>query len=594
MRTTPLSLRSQIFPRRLRRHPRLIALASDIERVEKIITLEPLARKWRDRLQEEAERILGEPPVAHRLVGRRRRMLLQSRTALDRIYTLALLYRLDGDRRFAARARRELLAVAVFPDWNPSHFLDTAEMTHAVAIGYDWLHSFLSPQDRVLLRGALVNLGLKPSLKLYDAHRSWVVVTHNWNQVCNAGMVLGALAVADEEPDLAACVVANATTSIKRAIAKYAPDGGWPEGPAYWNYATSYTTYLLASLHTALGMDFGLSEMDGLAETGNFRLHITGPLGRTFNFADSNSEEEGAPMLFWLARCFDRPSYAWSERQIRVQPSALDLLWFDPRGQGPRAERTPTDALFRSVDVATFRSTWEDANAVFVGFKGGNNRANHSHLDLGTFVLDAEGQRWAVDLGPDDYNLLGYFGNKRFTYYRLRTEGHNTLTLNGKNQNPAARAPIVGFSSTRSRACAVADLSAAYRSQTRHVSRGIALLQRQHVLVQDEIEGDRPFEAVWGMHTPGEIQVDGTHAKLRLQDVHLFARILEPAGAHFEALAANPPRPQAQNHGFQKLIVRLPEKVSRTRIVVMLSPSRTDAAPVFTPEVRPLSSWTSE
>ena len=31
-----------------------------------------------------------------------------------------------------------MLTAARFEDWNPSHFLDVAEMTFALAIGYDW------------------------------------------------------------------------------------------------------------------------------------------------------------------------------------------------------------------------------------------------------------------------------------------------------------------------------------------------------------------------------------------------------------------------------------------------------------------------
>src|SRR5574337_466015 len=92
------------------------------------------------------------------------------------------------------------LAVSAFPDWNPSHFLDVAEMSHAVAIGYDWLYDFLSAADRAIVRKALVTHGLRPSLELYRAQKGWVAVSHNWNEVCNGGMVLAALAIADEEP----------------------------------------------------------------------------------------------------------------------------------------------------------------------------------------------------------------------------------------------------------------------------------------------------------------------------------------------------------------------------------------------------------
>ena len=71
---------------------------------------------------------------------------------LHRVYTLALLYRLDGDQRYAERAWQELEAAAQFQDWNPRHFLDTAEMTHAFAIGYDWLYDVWTPEQRATLR----------------------------------------------------------------------------------------------------------------------------------------------------------------------------------------------------------------------------------------------------------------------------------------------------------------------------------------------------------------------------------------------------------------------------------------------------------
>jgi hypothetical protein len=63
------------------------------------------------------------------------------------------------------------------------------------------------------------------------------------------------------------------------ALASYGPDGGWAEGPDYWHYATRYAVCLLAGLHTALGHDFGLSEMPGFTHTGHFRVHSIGPSG---------------------------------------------------------------------------------------------------------------------------------------------------------------------------------------------------------------------------------------------------------------------------------------------------------------------------
>ena len=63
-------------------------------------------------------------------------------------YTLAMAYRLHGDRRYVDRLWQELQTVAGFPDFNPRHFLDTAEMTHALAIAYDWLYDHWSEPQR--------------------------------------------------------------------------------------------------------------------------------------------------------------------------------------------------------------------------------------------------------------------------------------------------------------------------------------------------------------------------------------------------------------------------------------------------------------
>jgi len=358
-RTTPAT-RPGVLSALRTAHPRLIILDDDLARVRKLIETDAGAREIRDELQRAAETVLEEPPVVHKLIGPR--LLQQSRLCLSRIYTLATIYRLTGDARFAKRAEKEMLTAAAFPDWNPSHFLDTAEMSHALGIGYDWLYNELSPESRKAIRTALVEKGLNPSLKLYREQKGWVVSRHNWNQVCNGGMAIGALAVADEEPKLAAYIVAKAAESIQLPTARLAPDGGWDEGPGYWNYAMSYTAYYLAAMQTALKTDFGLAKCPGLAETGLFRIHSIGPTGLTFNYAAAGAGAGNAPQMFFFARLFDRPVYAWHQRRMRRGASALDLLWYDTGGTDADGAALPLDARFRNVDVVFLRSGWNDAS----------------------------------------------------------------------------------------------------------------------------------------------------------------------------------------------------------------------------------------
>ena len=159
------------------------------------------------------------------------------------------------------------------------------------------------------------------------------------------------------------------------------------------------------------------------------------------------------------------------------KPSAAGLIWYQSPGEDPAAAGLPLDKYFRNVEVATFRSRWNDPAAVCVGIEARSHAMNHEHLDIGSFVLDALGERWATDLGADNYNLPGYFGRQRYEYYRLRAEGHNTLVIGpaaglaaGPDQDPEARCGIRRFESKPDWAFAIADLTNAYGKAQRKYS----------------------------------------------------------------------------------------------------------------------------
>jgi len=596
----PIPAATNILARLNPAHPRLLATTGDFAQLKERIASNPQLQTWHAKLQGDGQELLSAAPSRYEIPDGLR-LLATSRRVLNRVYTLALLYRLDGERRYADRAWQELAAAANFPDWNPRHFLDTAEMTHAFAIGYDWLYDAWTPEQRATLRQAMVDKGLKRALELYRAHRYWTTMHHNWNQVCNGGIGMGALALAEVEPQLAGETLHDALESIQLAMAEFAPDGAWKEGPGYWNYATYYNVVFLAGLQSALGTDFGLSQIGAFDKTGLFPIYLTGPLGRTFNYADGGDHTIFAPQMFWFARQFKLPVCAWYERRT-TSPAALDLLWYNPAGTGPKAAGLPLDKYFRGAEVAILRSDWENPQALFVGFKAGDNKANHSHLDLGSFVFDAAGARWAVDLGSDDYNLPGYFGKQRWTYYRLRAEGQNTLVINpgpGPDQDPAATTRITRFESKPGRTFAVADLTPAYATSARRVWRGMALLDRDQVLVQDEIQVDKPVELWWFMHTPAGVRIadDGRTATLRQVGAELRAEILSPADARFQIMDAAPlptsphPERQAKNERIRKLAIHL-AGVSDTRVSVLLvpkPPTGEDTGPA--PTLSALAEW---
>jgi hypothetical protein len=568
--------------------------------------------------------VLSAPPARH--IPASNASLDQARYAVHYIFTCAMAYRLTGDERFLARAKSELFNVAAFPDWNPGHFLDVGELSFAVAIGYDWLYAQLQPPERAMLKQALLEKSLSLAEAAYNAHGrtdrfvEWASVTSNWNQVCNSGVLSAALVLADEEPDLARRIIAGVRASLPKGMASYAPDGEYPEGPGYWTYGSTYNVIALAALECALGSDLGLSMAPGFDRTIDYVEAVHGPTGLPFNYADSTDDPQNSPARAWLANRFHRPIALLNTRALlakslgqekvtKFDPTIqiqvvnrffpLHAIWF-PQETAESGRDLPLDLHFRGVaDLAVFRSAWNDPHAIFVGIKAGENSFHHNHLDLGSFVLDADGVRWAVDLGPDTYELSGYSDNKerRWNFFRTNNRSHNTVTPGAVLQRRKVVAPIVSFGSTTERGFAVADLSPAYPDEVASLCRGIALLDRARVLVQDEYQpklSGTPLH--WTMVTRAKIDLaqDGRSVLLTSQGRSLRVEVLEPASARLSIGSTRPPTAaENQNAGTAMLALEITPAVDVgvTRVAVLLTPLGDKWPRLETPVLRALAEW---
>jgi hypothetical protein len=592
-------------------HPRLLFTDDQLATALADAKTDPLRARLHAAIVALAEGDLKKAPIQHVLVGPR--LLDQSRACIARVLNGAMAYRLTGDKRFAERAKKELFTAAAFPDWNPSHFLDVAEMSFAVAIGYDWLYRELTPEERATLKAAMLKHGLAFAAAAYASDgptdkRVWFVTAHhNWNQVCNGGLLAAALALADEEPALARFVVAGARRSLPLAMSAYQPDGAYPEGPGYWSYGTTYNVLAIALLESALGTDLGLTAAPAFDRTLLYRLYVQSPTGLVFNYADGGAGTDAQPEFTWLARQFHSSVALAQSRELLADAishrmadrfSALHAVWF-PAIETNAPPPPPLDAQFHGpAELAIFRSAWNDPRALFVGFKAGRNDVNHAHLDLGSFVLDADGVRWAHDLGPDNYNLPGYFDSKsgkRWNYYRLENHSHNTIAFGRVRQPATAVAPITVFRSTPPRACAVADLTAAYPGTAKKILRGIALLDRAQVLVQDEVVGlGAPTPITWRLLTTAQVQIaDAHHAMLTTKGRTLRIEIIAPADGALHAAPASPPTAdENQNKGTTDLTFTLSAPAGDARLVVLLTPVGDHwPAELPRPTVTPLAEW---
>ena len=602
--------------------PRLMATKAVIGRTQTLLRHNRTAQKWQRQIAKQADVILDQPTLTQDWVHDPRETAAAplplvrppkstrgpaarldiARLFCLRIQTLGITWFLTGHPRYRDRAKAELLAVCAFPDWADDKFLTTAETAFGAAIGYDWVYDVLTDAERKQIAQAIVNKAIEPGLDQFakPSHPFWTKTAMNWNLVCNGGLMIAALSVLESDKK-ATQLFSLCRESVSTGFSEFSPDGGWVEGPGYWHYATQYAIYLLDSLSTALGTDLGFDATPGLSKTGFFRLHAAGPSGKLFNFADGEERHSGGYWLFWLAKRYRQPVDAGIERHVeKVHP--MDLLWFEENGRKP--SRLQTAKRFRAAGAVMLRGDWRDHDTTYLGIKGGaNNACEHGHYDLGSFVLDSRGVRWAMDLGPDDYNLPDYFSPEmRSRYYRTSTIGHNTIVINGECQPLTACAIITHQNLTEKTPFVVMDLSGAYPSAG-SVRRGFALINRRHVLIVDEIVPKETLSSVdWQMHTAAHVGLDNAAATLiypaqsdGIEPPRFCIRIIDPAPGAWTLRSATPSEPQGQNPNdcIAKLVLRLEQVSKAVRLAVFLS---SDADACKTPALpsalrRPLSEW---
>ncbi|QRV97475.1 heparinase II/III family protein [Ceratobasidium sp. AG-Ba] len=545
--------------------PRIIAPAYKWAALPTLIQTDPYLKGWNDTIFGNATNYYNQDVKAYYIDGGSG-VLDIAREVKERIKAFAYAYRMTNDTKWVDRAWKELQNAAgngtapfgtTGDNWYTKHFLDVAEFTAAFAVGYDWMYDAWTPQQREQIMWSIITLGLEWGVKSYNDPTShgafgwWQTgVNGNWNCVCNGGLTLGALAILGDDPTGTAETMLGLTIPNAQKNCALGPssDGTWSETPNYWYFGTTGHAEMSSSLMSATGSDYNLIVPD-YNLTGLYHMHVTG-MTSMFNYGDHgpNKFTATANSMMWYASHFKMPQYMLFQRDRVDAAEPWSMFWYDPTVAGAFWDGMPLDHYFDdNLDQwAAMRTSWTDNNGVYVAIKSGNHTGHQTHgdLDAGDFVLDAMGQRWAGELGSGDYLSEGYFSSEaqdseRWLYYRKRTEGQNTLVVNGGNQNVMAQ-PTVQYGSTGERqgsstvmtvpdsstAFFTTDLTQTYNGQS--IKRGIRFINgRKQVLLQDDLNNVSQ-SVEWRMHTNATVTIgqDPTTASLSLGGQTMQVKIL--------------------------------------------------------------------
>ena len=575
---------------KLAQHPRLILKSGDIEAVkQKIESDQPLCI-IHDVIERRTNEYLTAEPTKYRMVGKR--LLGRCRAVLERVCYCSYMYLVSGDEVYARRAEKEMLAAADFVSWNPSHFLDVGEMVTALAIGYDWLYDWLSPESRTIIEDAIIVKGLRTSGK----KRWWSKSHNNWTQVCNGGLVMGALAVHERIPEEAQAIIAEALKSNPIAQKEYGPDGVYPEGFGYWEYGTWYEVMLIESLRTALGTSCDLEKAPGFLESAKFMNFMSTPTGAVFNFSDSGNPMNAInPLLYWFALESGDMSLVWQDRErllnedfVRgINRQAPIAMLFASRCN-TKDIKPIQDKVWTgkgSQPVFLYRKGFASTADTYLGVKGGSPKNSHAHMDSDSFIYEWGGVRWAVDLGSQDYHSLESKGigiwkkgqnSQRWQVYRLSNHSHNTLTINNKIHQYKGMATMTKVLNKKKYKGAEFDLSSLF-SDTESATRRITVDDNDKVCCVDKIvSGSADCSVRWNMTTYAKAEIINNHTILLKQEgKELLLRIASPKSAKAYIMDNNSDNwYDVKNKGVRVGFTTSIESYSKSTIKVELIPQK--------------------
>lgn len=501
-------------------HPRLLLKKGEEKKIEKMINEDVNMALVHNAIIDYCNKAIDEPPVEHVLQGKR--LLAKSNLAFHRVFYLSYAYRMTKNMAYANRAERELVAVCKFKDWNPKHFLDVADMLMAVSIGYDWLYDVLSKETLDLIEEAIVEKGFTPAKD--DRYNWFYKRTNNWNQVCNAGLVMGALAIYDKIPEMAQKIIKTSIESVPLAMEAYGPDGAYQEGSGYWGYGTGYQVMMMSALESSLNTDYGLSEDKNFMKSAYFLLYTLAPSGKCYNYSDAGASVGFNQALFWFAKKLGDNSLLWFEipklkernkhlSKDRLLPNVL----INAKDIKINNIKRPSGKFWFSRGVKplfVYRSGWDNLDDTYLGIVGGSAKAPHGHMDAGSFIFEKNGVRWSMDFGLQSYYSLEKEGvdlwntsqnGQRWDVFRYGNTGHSTLTINGRHHLVDGNPPIVETYMKDNLKGAKIDLSSIFSQSVKSSIRKITLNKDDVLNIEDVIEtNDSVADVMWVMVTPAE------------------------------------------------------------------------------------------
>jgi hypothetical protein len=291
----------------------------------------------------------------------------------------------------------------------------------------------------------------------------WLGSTGNWSAVCTANILYCAMITSDSPKELGE-IIEKAQASVSDYFESFEDDGYLSEGIRYWNYGFSHFLILAEIMLKTTGgkinlyenrkipnmIEFALKSKIGEKKEDNIEYYLL--------FADnSNPVESNKQGWEWyvLSKRTELPFKATKINKSEYAGPKLDLLLNMPNTKKDfhrqKIKNEDKTIIYESAGVLI--SKWNNGKEAFA-IKGGTNRENHNHNDIGSYTMFAKtisGKFLPItgDIGDIEYTRASV-GKDRYSHHLISSYGHPTPLVNNQLQNnsPEAKAKIIKIKST--------------------------------------------------------------------------------------------------------------------------------------------------
>ncbi len=530
-----------------------------------------------------------------------RDIFVRTRPPMDRMETCGLAYLLTGEKKYGLEAKRRILH---FFSWDPkgtTSYRSNDEPAMWVMMrgtrGYDWTYDLFTPAEREKVEACM----RIRAQQFFDYLRSRHFASNPHNSHANRTLgFLGeaALSFAHEWPEAKEWL--RYVTQVYWGIfpAWGEADGGWQEGPGYWNAYMSFAMYFITALHEISGVN--LAEKPFFQNTPYYALYTNPPYAGHSPFGDGQSGRPGkrrGNLLYWFSTLTRDPYVRWYPEAQQSGPggNVLGVVLYDPSLKPKRPADLPQARLFEGVGLVAMHSALGDAknDAYLLMRSSPYGGISHGHANQNAIVVEAFGEPLAIASG-----YYPWYSSPHHHQWTRQTKASCAITIDGglgqKPRDRHANGRITQFATGVGYDLAVGDATAAYAGRLKRALRKVIHVSPGVFVVFDDVVAPKPVTFEWRLHSKSQMLLDNAtrRALVRQGKSMMDVRMLAPKTVRWSQTDEFDPPPEDRGDKRQwskqwHAMAATVEKTPATQFLTVLWPWK-DKAPAPA-AVKPIS-----